>query len=116
MDRRLDWLNQADADLKAAKELYNNNIFNWSCFLSQQAAEKALKSLYEKLNIPVWGHDLNIPKKIENACNVLNLYYISTRYPDAFVSGYPALKFGNSQSEDAIKLAQEVIDFVKKNI
>ena len=63
--------------------------------------------MYEASNISVWGHDLqdllnglkstiNIPKKVFDVCSVLNLYYISTRYPDVFTSGYPAQKFSKS--------------------
>ncbi|MHA1271040.1 MAG: HEPN domain-containing protein [Candidatus Helarchaeota archaeon] len=127
MKRSHDWLNQAVSDLKAAESLLNNGNYSWACFLSQQSAEKSIKALYEEFNIQGWGHDLqdllydlkniiNIPIKVENACLVLNLYYISTRYPDAFTSGYPSQKFSKFQAEEAIKLAEEVIQFARKNI
>ena len=46
----------------------------------------------------------------------LNLYYISTRYPDAFTSGYPAEKFSETQAKEAIKMANEVLKFAKDKI
>ena len=75
----------------------------------------------------MWGHDLvdllkelgriiPIPNTIEINCKTLNLYYISTRYPDAFTSGYPAEKFSVKQAEDAIKLTKEVFKFASDRI
>lgn len=101
MDRSRDWLNQATYDLAAAKNLLNSGDHAWSCFLSQQTVEKSLKVIGEKFNIFIWGHDLvdilkelkksiEIPYLIELHCKTLNLYYISTRYPDAFSSGVPS--------------------------
>ena len=47
MPRRVDdWLRQADKDLKHAKNAMEDGDYEWACFASQQAAEKALKALY----------------------------------------------------------------------
>lgn len=127
MDRSHDWLNQAESDLRAAKNLLNSGNYAWSCFLGQQTAEKAFKAIGEKFNIIMWGHDLvdlvkelkkivDIPPSIELNCRILNLYYISTRYPDAFMSGFPSEKFSKEQAQDAIKLASEVMDFARDKI
>lgn len=127
MDRSSDWLSQAEYDLRAAESLHSTNNYAWSCFLSQQTAEKALKSLLESINLPSWGHDLidmieslvehiAIPSSIQQCCHRLNLYYISTRYPDAFSSGTPAEKFSEVQSQAAITDAKEVLAFVKQSI
>lgn len=104
LDRSKDWLKQADFDLSITKTLKDNEIFSWSCFIAHQAADKALKALLEKKNLPSWGHDLvdlvervkqtiSVPQMVVEACSQLNLYYIPTRYPDAFPSGAPANKF-----------------------
>ncbi|TFG22490.1 MAG: HEPN domain-containing protein [Promethearchaeota archaeon] len=127
MNRSIDWLNQAKSDLSAAKNLLKSKDYAWCCFLAQQTGEKSLKAMAEKNNILLWGHDLvdllknlkksiKIPQSIESNCNTLNLYYIATRYPDAFSSGFPSEKFSNSQAQQAIKLAEEVLNFAASEI
>ncbi|MGV9172321.1 MAG: HEPN domain-containing protein [Promethearchaeia archaeon] len=75
----------------------------------------------------LWGHDLidlikELKEKIrftnilEENCNVLNLYYISTKYPDASTNGYPSEKSSKSQTERAIRLASEVVEFGESKI
>jgi len=126
LDRSKDWLKQAEFDLSTAKLLKDNDKFSWSCFTAHQAAEKSLKSLLEKKNLPSWGHDLldlldrvnqviSVPQMVVEACSRLNLYYIPTRYPDAFPSGAPADKFTEQQAISAIKDAEEVVIFVKNS-
>ena len=50
-----DWLKQALKDLEHAKKSLEFNDYEWACFAAQQAAEKAVKALYQKLTIEVWG-------------------------------------------------------------
>lgn len=38
------WLRQAEADLKACRDNLKDGNFEWSCFQTQQSAEKALKA------------------------------------------------------------------------
>ena len=127
MDRTQDWLKQAKSNLEASNHLFNAKDFSWSCFLAQQTAEKAIKALGEYKKTVLWGHDLvdllselekkvSIPKKIIDNSKILNLYYISTRYPDAFASGAPADKFSKSQAQKAIEFASEILDYVEKTI
>ncbi|MHA1266142.1 MAG: HEPN domain-containing protein [Candidatus Helarchaeota archaeon] len=122
MKRSKDWLNQAKADLEAANNSLKAGDYAWTCFLAQQTAEKSFKALGEEFGLMMWGHDLvdllkplkkiiSIPDSIEIHCKTLNLYYISTRYPDAFTSGYPAEKFSENQAKDAITIAKEVLKF-----
>jgi len=42
------WLEQADADLKSARNSMKSKDFYLSAFMSQQAVEKTLKALYLK--------------------------------------------------------------------
>ena len=127
MDRSQDWMKQAEFDFNTAETLQENKNFPWTCFTTHQTAEKALKALLEKNNRPSRGNNLTdltdllrsiqetiiVPQEIINACARLNLYYIPTRYPDAYSSGAPADKFTNQQAIDAIKDAKEVLDHVR---
>jgi len=129
LNRSKDRLNQAESFLLDAKELHKKGSYYLVCFLSQQTAEFSLKALCEYLNIICWGHELlniltilenkgniQFPNKIKTACYVLNKYYISTRYPNAFSSGTPANLFSEFESEQAINFAEEVFKFVKSKI
>ncbi len=127
MERSHDWIKQAEFDFETAETLVQHEKYAWVCFISHQVAEKALNAFLESLNKPGWGHDLtdliiklqdsiDIPEELVNACARLNLYYIPTRYPDAFSSGSPSEKFTRSQSNQAIKDAKEVLNYVKSEI
>jgi len=35
-----------------------DEFFEWSCFIAQQAAEKAVKTVFQKLNTVAWGHSV----------------------------------------------------------
>lgn len=39
------WIKQANNDLEAARDLQKTGQYNLTCFLAQQAAEKAVKAL-----------------------------------------------------------------------
>lgn len=54
-ERSRDWINQAVRDLKAAEGLVENESFEWACFVAQQAVEKALKAVFQRLNAAAWG-------------------------------------------------------------
>ena len=52
------WLDQAQSDLQAAGISSDNDSFEWSCFQSQQAGEKALKAVWIVKGLDPWGHSL----------------------------------------------------------
>ena len=126
MNRANDWLEQAKNDLAHAKKSLEIGDYSWVCFACQQAAEKAVKALYMKKNSIAWGHsvyellenlpeDLKLPLEIIEKAKILDKYYIPTRYPNAHPKG-PAFKFyTKKEAEEAIKICEEVIDFVCKN-
>lgn len=45
-ERSSDWLRQAEVDIEKAKLDLDWGYFEWACFTAQQAAEKAIKSLF----------------------------------------------------------------------
>lgn len=120
-DRSRDWLKQALKDLEHAKLSMENEYYEWACFASHQAAEKAVKALHLYYKQEAWGHviakllkelPIEIPPDLIEKAKVLDLYYIPTRYPNGFPEGAPFEHFGKIQAEEAIKYASEIVKFV----
>jgi HEPN domain-containing protein len=51
-------MRQAEADVRAASDAGETEHFEWAAFASHQAAEKAIKALYQHLHLEAWGHAL----------------------------------------------------------
>jgi len=118
-NRAKDWLQQAKWDIRYAKAALADQFYSQTCFICQQAAEKALKSmLYYKGAEKILTHSLHqlcetlrVNSRLLNAAKVLDLYYISARYPDALAAGTPHEVFTKDQAKEAIRFAQM---FVRK--
>jgi HEPN domain-containing protein len=54
-ERSRDWLRQAEADLRAARDSRESEHFEWAAFASHQAAEKAIKALYQHLHSEIFA-------------------------------------------------------------
>lgn len=120
------WLEQSQRDLDDARYAAAGDRFNLACFLSQQAAEKALKAhLYGQGAEAVWGHS------VAELCNeaggkdpdfralaresaALDQYYIPTRYPNGLPGGIPADAYTRVDSDRALALSAAVIELVAR--
>lgn len=126
MNRYLDWLDQAQRDLKKAEIDLQHTYWEWACFTAQQAAEKAVKSLLMYRGHDVWGHAITpmlrhlekpaaAPNLIEKA-QLLDAYYISTRNPNGFPEGKPADYFNQPKAQEAVEAARAIIGFCENHI
>ena len=52
------WLATARGDLATARVLFDNERYAHGCFHAQQAAGKAMKSLWQSLDRDPWGHSV----------------------------------------------------------
>ena len=123
-----DWIRQAESDLEHAGKSVKMRDFNWSCFASQQAAEKALKALYDYLGGEGWGHTIvkllkdlppekvNVSEDLPGKAVYLDKLYILTRYPNGFDSGASVDFYTEREAEEAIKNAKDILSFVKAQI
>ncbi len=119
-NRAGDWLKQAKNDLLWTEDTLKAEKYAQACFVAQQASEKALKALaYLKGFDQIRSHSLleiaktlELPGNIIDAGKKLDLYYISTRYPDAFPSGAPFEYFTKKQAEEALTLAEDIIRYI----
>lgn len=119
------WLLQANQDLDDAEFNLSGGRYNVACFLAQQSAEKALKAyLFLKGAEEVWGHSVaelckdaqtfdREFERLESRAAPLDKYYVPTRYPNALPGGIPSKAFDENDARSAVRLAREVIDFVK---
>jgi HEPN domain-containing protein len=123
-ERSEDWIKQAVRDLKTAEDLAKSGSFEWSCFVAQQAAEKAVKAVFQKLNAVAWGHSVldlikilsnkaTVSEELVNCARTLDRYYIPTRYPNSFESGSPYEYFTRKDAEDALVCSKRIIEFCK---
>jgi HEPN domain-containing protein len=110
-------LNQAENDLQCARMSVKEGFFSQTCFISQQAAEKAIKAYGYFIEMDIRGHSiakiarsLGINGHIEQAGKQLDLYYISSRYPDALAEGAPFEFFSVNQAKEALEAAELIYE------
>jgi len=122
MERSKDWLDQARHDLELANIALKQGYYDWACFSSQQAAEKAAKAVIIKLGAQAWGHSVydlleNIGKKykvnggLKEGALELDKAYIPARYPDAHPNGSPSTRYSCNEAKRMIKYAEKIISF-----
>ncbi|MDP8957788.1 MAG: HEPN domain-containing protein, partial [Actinomycetota bacterium] len=54
------WRDQAARALEAARLAGEGGQHEWACFLSEQAAQLAVKGLLHGAGLEAWGHDLTL--------------------------------------------------------
>lgn len=124
MPRYNDWFLQGLRDLDRAHIDIEYKYYEWACFTAQQAGEKFLKALALKMGFDIWGHSLTeiinilsgkieISQELKECAQLLDLYYIPTRYPNGFPSGKPGDYFTEKQAREAIDAANNIYTFCK---
>lgn len=115
--RAKDWLNQAKNDLEWAQKGLEGEFYSQVCFTAQQAGEKAIKSIAFANEYEIRGHSIvkiaqaiGINSEVEQAGKRLDIYYISSRYPDALPEGAPFEFFTEDQAKEAIESAQIILN------
>ncbi|RME60038.1 HEPN domain-containing protein [Candidatus Parcubacteria bacterium] len=126
MNRYADWLAQAERDLERAAIDIQYEYWEWACFTAQQAAEKAVKALLMKHGFSVWGHsitpmlrrlsDVAVPSELIRQAQLLDTFYIPTRYPNGFAEGKPADYYNEQNAQEAVNAARNIIRFCKDNL
>ena len=123
-NRARDWLTQAERDLEQAQDSRRAGRHEWACFAAQQAAEKAVKALHLHLGQEAWGYvtarllrelpeSVATPEELIEKAHVLDSFYIPPRYPNSHPEGAPFEHYGSLQSEEAIRYAREILEFVR---
>ncbi|MGH9366721.1 MAG: HEPN domain-containing protein [Thermoanaerobaculia bacterium] len=126
-ERFANWLRQAEADLKHARHAREDGDYEWAAFACHQAAEKAIKALFQKLHQDAPGHALSLllsglaPEHRPDAALVdrakeLDKHYVPTRYPNGFERGAPTDFYTLREADAAIANAEAILDFCRRQV
>jgi HEPN domain-containing protein len=120
MPRYADWYRQAKRKLAATRWAIQGEFYEDACFSAQQTAELAVKALLQRQGRVELGHSVSqllraadgVPPALLDMARVLDRYYIPTRYPNGFADGAPMDYYDRPTSEEALKHAEAIVDFV----
>lgn len=120
------WLRQAESDLKCAEWNQQGGFFAPACFWAQQSAAKALRALLF-FNGEDAGETRSVVDLLDRAITYeeefrgfvgsstsLDIYYKTSRFPDAIPGGIPSEVLSEKDSMDAIKQAADILSLVEK--
>ncbi len=120
------WFEQAQDDLRAARDSTKAGHHEWACFQAQQAAEKALKaflllqgkrqfishSIRELLRE---ASELNDDFKPVSRARRLDEYYIPTRYPNGLPgTTRPHEFYDEEEAAECLQLAESVLSVIDR--
>lgn len=122
MERSKDWMDQAQGDLAHARNDLEDGFYDWACFSAQQAGEKAVKAVLQKLGADAWGHSIadllaelnpthTAPDELQDMALELDKAYIPARYPDAHPSGSPRRRYTRTEAERLVNHADNIVRF-----
>lgn len=121
-----DWFRQSERDLAHARRALEAGDFEWACFACQQAAEKAVKAVYQQMGAEARGHSVTgllrvLPQVLPPAragvvtpaaldrARGLDRHSIPARYPDAHPEGAPFEFYTREEAARAVDHADHLI-------
>ena len=60
--------------------------------------------------------DIDVSEELVEKAKVLDNFYIPTRYPNGHSQGAPFEHYGRLQSEEAIRYARSILEFVRSQM
>jgi HEPN domain-containing protein len=120
------WLRQAEYDIKVAEWNLEGRFYAPACFWAQQAAAKGLRAFLffysedarESRSVSdLLDRALTYEEEFKNVVGSstnLDLYYKTSRFPDALPGGIPADVLTEKDAKEAITKASDIIRIVEK--
>ncbi len=110
--------------LRQAEDSRRAERHEWACFAAHQAAEKAVKALHLHRHQEAWGHgiarllrqlppEVPVPDDLVEKGRVLDGFSVPPRDPNSYPEGAPFEHFGPIHSDQAIRYAREILQFVR---
>lgn len=120
------WLRQAEYDLKAAEWNQQGGFYAPASFWAQQSAAKSLRaflffskedaretrSVVDLLDRAITYEESF--RRFIGSSTSLDIYYKTSRFPDAIPGGIPAEVITEKDSRDAIRQASEILSIVER--
>ena len=122
------WLRQSEHDLADAHLVADAGRHALACFLSHQAAEKAVTAyLFARGAERVWGHALADLCEdalaldpsfdlIKTVAVLLDKHHLGSRYPTTLPGGVPSEVYEPTDSARALEVASDVRRFVDERL
>lgn len=122
-----DWLRQARRDLQHARDALDRGTFEWAAFAAQQAAEKAVKALYQHLGAEARGHSVTqllaaLPSgarptdELIDVAKELDKHYLTPRYPNAYPGGAPMDFYTRAEAQRAVQGAERILEHCQRHL
>lgn len=124
--RTSDWLRQAEAALRQAKDSAEGGHYWASCFFAHQAAGFAAKAYLASLGAEARGHSVaellqkakelgeEPPEGLLRSALSLDRHYLQARYVNAFYSGAPVDYYTMEDAKRALEEAEALVSYFKK--
>ncbi|WP_027882212.1 HEPN domain-containing protein [Meiothermus rufus] len=124
MERSRDFILQAGRDLEHAQLALERGFYEWAAFAAQQAAEKAVKAVFQRMGLLAWGHSVTgllqaleehraVPEALLDGASELDKAYIPSRYPDALPEGAPFERYRRPEAQRLLSYAKEIYAYCK---
>lgn len=124
-EEALRWLEEAEFDLKAARDAAQDGNYNWACFIAQQAAEKAVKAVRIQRDEDV-AHIHSVAALIRgdrrrrlmplkemasllSEAQELDHHYIPSRYPNSVPFGLPHEFYNQEKADLCLQYARRIL-------
>ena len=122
-----DWMRQALRDLAHAHDTPGDGVYEWAAFAAQQAAEKAVKALFQSLGGEARGHSITqllaaLPPAMRPSAAAieeakeLERHYIGPRYPNSYPEGAPGDFYTVAEARRAIAAAERIIEHCQRHL
>jgi HEPN domain-containing protein len=118
-----DWFRQAEAALSSARKNMELGDFWVACFMAHQAAEYALKAVFQGMGIERKSHsiyrlleELGTSERLLTIGRKLDRHYLQSRYVNTFHEGAPIDYYGSKDAEEAVECGEKILSFCRRRL